>query len=247
MYRQGMVRGGAALAVAAVLAVVGCSSNSGGGGTPAKSADTPKDAAKALTDATVKLQEQSFRTNMRMSVGMQATMSGAMDPKQKSGEFIMMNDTIGQKMKTTMRIVGGVTYVKMYAVGATLPGMDGKAWRKLAGAGDPASLGSIDTFQMTKSLEASADVKWVGEGNVTGTLDLTKSGKSLGIDDALLAKLPAKTIPFEASLDGEGRLVQYVFSMPAIDSQQAIRVEIKYSDFGTPVKVEAPPASEIIS
>ena len=249
MNRRKMMRGGAALAFAAVLAMSGCGGDSTSGGSTsagdAKPADAPKDAKAALVAATTKLQAESFRTTMDM--GGNGTMSGLMDPKTKSGEFKMEAVADGTKVTSDMRIVGGVTYIKLTMPGVDLPGMDGKTWRKLSGAGDVGTLGNFDASDIAKSLDNAADVKWAGDNAVTGTIDLVKSSKQLGLGAVDASKLSTPTMPFQAGFDGEGRLAQYTFTTPAIGSEAATKMDIKYSDFGVPVKVEAPPASQIAS
>ena len=254
MNRRKMMRGGAALALAAVLAMSGCGGNgtadggtSAGGANPAegKPADAPKDAKAALVAATTKLQEQSFRTTIDMGAG--GTMAGVMDPKSKSGEFKMEAVSEGTKITSDMRIVEGVTYIKLTMPGVDMPGMDGKTWRKLAGNGEVGTMGNFDAADIAKSLDTAADVKWAGDNAVTGTIDLAKSSKQLGMGAVDLSKLSTTTMPFEAGFDGEGRLARYTFTTPAIGTEAAAKMDIKYSDFGVPVKVEVPPAAQIAS
>ncbi len=244
-----MRRGGAVLAVAVALAMSGCGNDTAGGGATTtgggdtKAAEAPKDANAALVDAAKKLQEDTFKSTIDM--GGSGLMTGVMDPKQKVGEFIMEAESEGTKIKTEMRIVGGANYIRITMPGADLPGMDGKTWRKLNGNGGTGTLGSFDGADTVKSLESAADVKWAGDDAVTGTIDLTKAGKQLGMGTSDLSKLTTKTIPFEAGFDGEGRLSRYALSLPAIGSEPATKMDMTYSDFGLPVKVVAPPASEV--
>lgn len=235
--------------LAVALAMSGCGGNgtsgdgaaAGGGGT--KAAEAPKDATAALVAAATKLQEQSFKTSIDM--GAAGTVNGVMDPKTKSGEFLMEAESEGQKVKTEMRIVDGVNYVKMTIPGADIPGMDGKTWRKLSGAGGTGTLGGFDASDTAKSLEAAADVKWAGDKAVTGTIDLTKAGEQLGMGAGVADKLPTKVIPFEAGFDGEGRLATYSLEIPAMGAEPATKMNMTYSDYGTPVSIKAPADSEI--
>jgi hypothetical protein len=248
-----MMRGGVALALAAALAMSGC----GGNGTPSGGttgstaggettpADAPKDATAALVAAAKKLQEESFKATIDM--GESGTMIGVMDPKQKVGEFTMDAVSEGTKIKTEMRIIDGTNYIRITMPGSDLPGMDGKTWRKLNGAGGTGTLGSFDATDTVRSLETATDVKWAGKNAVTGTIDLAKAGQQLGMGSSELSKLTTKTIPFEAGFDGEGRLVRYSLTMPSVGAEPSTKMDMTYSDFGLPVKVEAPAASEIAS
>ena len=107
------------------------------------------------------------------------------------------------------------------------------------------ALGGYDPTDTVKSLEAATDVTWAGDDKLTGTIDLDKAGKQLGLGAKDVTKLTEKAIPFEARLDDQGRLVSYALTIPAVGSQQPTKMNITYSDFGLPVDVKAPPASEI--
>lgn len=242
-----MKRGGVALALAAALAMSGCGGNGTAGGDTTggdtKPADAPKDATAALAGAATKLQGDSFKSTIDM--GDSGVMTGVMDPQQKVGEFKMEGVSEGTKIKTEMRIIDGTNYIRITIPGADLPGMDGKSWRKLGGKGGTGTIGSFDATDTVRSLESATEVKWAGDDAVTGTIDLSKAGKQLGMGTNDLSKLTTKTIPFEAGFDGEGRLVRYALTIPAIGSEPATKMVMTYSDFGLPVKVEAPAASEI--
>ncbi len=237
-----MTRGGLALTLAVALAMSGCGGDGEAGG-GAKPADAPKDAAAALASAGSKIQEQSYKSVIDM--GAAGTIDGVMDPKRKTGEFVMSAESEGTKVKTETRIVDGVNYMKMTIPGADIPGMDGKTWRKMSGTGGPGTLGSYDPTDTVKALEAAAEVKWAGDNAVTGNIDLAKAGQQLGMGAGDAAKLPVATVPFEAAFDGEGRLTKYTLTIPAIGSEPATKMTMTYSDFGTPVDVQAPTGAEL--
>jgi hypothetical protein len=238
-----MRRGGIALTLAVALAMSGCGGE-GATGTagPAEEA-APKDATAALVSAATKIQEQSYKNTIDM--GDAGTINGVMDPTRKTGEFVMKAVSDGSEITTETRIVEGVNYVKMSIPGADIPGMDGKTWRKLSGAGGTGTLGSFDATDTIKSLEAAAEVKWAGDNAVTGTIDLVKAGQQLGLGAADAAKLSSSTVPFEAGFDGEGRLVRYVLTIPSVGSGTPTKMTMAYSDFGVPVDVKAPTGAEL--
>ncbi len=105
---------------------------------------------------------------------------------------------------------------------------------------------------------ASNDVRVVGTEPVRGTstthyegtLDLQKvvdqepPDKRAELQDALdfIAEDEATTVPFGLWADGEG-----VAHRLRVDEQGAASVTIEYYDFGVPVEITPPPASEILS
>jgi hypothetical protein len=241
----------ASVMLAALLAAGGCAGNDGstGAGTgtgTGTGVDAPakKDATAALTAAAAELQKDTFKTTVNL--GDQGTMTGVADPASKNAEFVMESTAAGAEGTTTLRVVGGVTYIKIkLKESAGLPGFDGKKWRKLENSGAVGTLGNFDATEMTKSLESAADVEWVDDDTVKGTIDLAKSAKQLGMGTEVLGKLASTKLPFQADI-ADGRLAAYKFTMPAVGSQAAYEFDMRYSDFGTPVDIKAPPAKDIM-
>jgi hypothetical protein len=242
-----MFRGGAVLALTAALTMSGCANRTGGSGDTgagaSKVSEAPADATAALVAATRKLQEDSFKATIKM--GKTGTMTGVMDPRQKVGEFRMEAEEDGTSFTMEMRLVKGTNYMRIAMPGADLPGMDGKTWRKMSNMGGAGTLGAFDPTDTARSLESATNVTWAGDDAVTGTIDLGKAGKHLGVGEKELTKLSTKTLPFEAGFDSEGRLTRQKLTMPAVGSEPATTMEITYTDFGVPVSVQAPPAAEI--
>lgn len=237
------------LITAGVLAASGCA-NSPGGDSGSTSGAAPgsarKDAAAALTSAATELQKDTYKTTVNL--GDQGTMTGVADPASKNAEFVMESTSAGAEGTTTLRVVDGVTYLKIaLKESGGLPGFDGKKWRKLDSSGELGTLGNFDATQMTKSLDSAAEVAWVDDDTVKGTIDLAKSAKQLGVGTEVLGKLSTTKLPFQADIDGDGRLVAYKFTMPAVGSQAAYDFDMKYSDFGTPVNLKAPAAKDIMA
>ncbi|MFD1368036.1 hypothetical protein [Actinoplanes sichuanensis] len=238
-----------ALIAAGVLAAGGCAGSDstttsapGGGAVPEKQ----KDAAAALASAATELQKDTYKTTVNL--GDQGTMTGVADPKSKNAEFVMESTSAGAEGTTTLRVVDGVTYIKIaLKESGGLPGFDGKKWRKLDSSGELGTLGNFDATQMTKSLESAAEVAWVDDDTVKGTIDLAESAKQLGVGTEVLGKLSSTKLPFQADIDSAGRLATYKFTMPAVGSQAAYDFDMKYSDFGTPVNLKAPAAKDIMA
>lgn len=103
---------------------------------------------------------------------------------------------------------------------------------------DPGEAGAV--------LRAIVDVKQTGAGRFAGTTDLTRKGESDIVDDARLKALgeQAKAVPFEATVDSQGRLTSTVVKIPAAGKAKASRYVITYAGYGTTPTPAAPPAGE---
>jgi hypothetical protein len=103
---------------------------------------------------------------------------------------------------------------------------------------DPGEAGAV--------LRASADVKQTGAGRFAGITDLTQQGDAAIVDAARLKALgeQAKAVPFEATVDGQGRLTSAVVKIPAAGKAKASRYKITYADYGTTATPAAPAADE---
>jgi hypothetical protein len=114
----------------------------------------------------------------------------------------------------------------------------------LADPFDPAGLKALSP--------ALTSARRTDDGGFSGTLDLTKAP-----DDASRGLLPhgpdqlagagdvVTDIPFEADVDGEGYLTSMTVRMPAYGQVPAYASTTTFADFGEPVAVQRPEASEI--
>jgi hypothetical protein len=102
---------------------------------------------------------------------------------------------------------------------------------------DPGEAGAV--------LRAAVDVQQTSAGHFAGTTDLTQQGDADIVDPARLKALgdKARAVPFEATVDGQGRLTSTV-KLPAAGKTKASRYEITYADYGSTASPAAPAADE---
>jgi hypothetical protein len=121
--------------------------------------------------------------------------------------------------------------------------------------------------QLTYLKGAADDVKEVGTETIRGektthykaTVDLNKAEASMTADqkkaiDTLKTKLGVTTIPTETWIDGDGRVRKLSITMDlskasgdAAAAAQAgpVTMTMEFFDYGSPVKIEAPPADQV--
>ena len=181
------------------------------------------------------------------------TIEGTMDYVHHRGRIVYSRDN-------EMLFDGNVTYMKW-----PMPWRERAAWLRQDGysdESDPLNLQDRATHNPIGLLGflagASNDVRVVGTEPVRGTstthyegtLDLQKvvdqepPDKRAELQNALdfIAEDEATTVPFGLWADGEG-----VAHRLRVDEQGAASVTIEYYDFGVPVEITPPPASEILS
>ncbi len=157
------------------------------------------------------------------------------------------------------RTLGPVTYTKV-PPGANAP--KGKPWVKV----DNSSSGTADLSDPTGSLAVLkaglGPVQKLGAAQVAGvpttrystSLDVTKAARTVPALKQLQG-LGVTRVPLQIWIDKQGRLRQLTESIDATrfpvsrtgTAPAAIAVTITYSDFGVPVHVTAPPASQVTS
>jgi hypothetical protein len=244
-----------AIAGAALVAAIGLSgcgpeqdnaSGSGAGPAAAEQAAKPADPAAELAAAATRLSEDSLKVKMTMAAGLNA--QGAVD---KSGEKMDMTMVMGEGdegMTISMRKLGSDLYMKFDGALGSMLGADGDKWMHIDAAqvpeGSPFSMESNDPKNAARLIESSAQVQKTGDRSFKGVLDMTKSPT---VNDESLKALGAKAtaVPFTAKADDQGRLIELVVDVEAI-APTAGAMTTTYSDFGSPVSVEAPPASEVV-
>ncbi|MGC4745567.1 hypothetical protein ACLQ28_07880 [Micromonospora sp. DT201] len=188
--------------------------------------------AKSLTmDASVKAGNQSI------------TLSGKMDPATRA---FHISGKAPEPMEA--RLIGDAAYIKSES-------LDGeKPWMKL----DLTKLKPNSTLRQSFDMKSQTGIiggvvsaQEASGGRYTGVADLGKAAAAASTDagmreglesSAKLAKDPT-AIPFEATLDAEGRLTALSYTI-ATKTLGDLVTEMRMSDFGKPVTVEAPPASE---
>jgi hypothetical protein len=246
----------AGFALAATLGLTACGPAEpapAGGGAPAAAEQT--DPTAALAAAAQKLGEESLRFKMEM-VG-SITASGVADPKAGNAQMAMDMGALGEDAKIELRKVGDDIFFNFGKVAGSMPGAkSGKPWMHLDATKLPADssfnmMSPDDPAGTKKMITAMTKVERVGANGYRGTLDLAKS-PTYNKNDSLKALAGNTLVPFTASTDAEGRLVELTLDMSALGASSGAgavpgggKVKTTYSDFGTKVSVSAPSAGEV--
>ncbi|MEV7329147.1 hypothetical protein [Micromonospora sp. NPDC093244] len=92
------------------------------------------------------------------------------------------------------------------------------------------------------------EVRSTGTGAYAGTIDVTKAAEAGSLNAATIAALgtQAKTVPFTAKVDPQGRLSELVLQLPAAGQTAAQEIKMTYSDYGTATAAQKPPADQVV-
>jgi len=236
------------------LATTACQtkgSPGGGGGAQTKSAQ------QILTDAAAKTKGQSFK--FTLSYGTLLTGDGAQDGSGSNASVNMTvaEPTSGITIKVNALVLASDMYMKMDfgALGSAIPGLGdiGDKWMHLDAtkvSGSALSLGlkpGEDSLGAENYIKGVVTAEKVSDTEIKGTLDLTKSAPP-GTDEEALKALgdSAKNVPFNATLDSEGRLSKIVIHMPKVGEFPASDLTTTYSDYGAAVNLQKPAAAETV-
>ncbi|GAA2144056.1 hypothetical protein GCM10009844_17180 [Nocardioides koreensis] len=223
------------------------SSSSSTGGSAA--ADTPEAGSTVAPADFADLYRESFdntttaHMNMKLAMmGQQITGAGDVDYSQDSPAVAMTMDGAafgGQSLE--VRMLDNVMYLDMGSM------TQGKFVKMDLDSPD-SPLGSLaDSMDPSRSMDALESalekVTYVGADgdgdHYEATVDTAAMMKGMGQDVPASAQLP-KTLSYDAWFDSEGR-----FSRMVMDMGSAGTTEMKLSDFGADVSIEAPPADQI--
>ncbi|MGW4501734.1 hypothetical protein ACWENR_24375 [Micromonospora sp. NPDC004336] len=234
---------GVAIVAALSLGLTGCGTKTdadtpaGNGGTNAAPATSsaPADARAELSAAALKLNQQSVRMKLKSSV---IDGDGVMDPATKTGDMTMK---MGPQGTFRVLMLGDDAYLKITGV-AGMP----KKWMhmdatKLGKSGNLNLMPEGDPGGAKQMIDSVVDVKKTGEGAFAGTLDYTRTKSEDKAIQALGEK--AKSVPFTAKVDDQGRLVEFAIDTSVLHESLGM-MTTTYSDFGAPVSVKKPAASE---
>ncbi|WP_433794782.1 hypothetical protein [Actinoplanes sp. CA-252034] len=234
----------AMMALTAAIAIGGCTTGSAGSGAtgPGRTGPAPIISATPTADpldefvaATEALQKESMKVSMSMASVLEA--SGSFDMPGGKADMTMRMTSGGDTEEFSIRLVGKKLYMKMEEI-------SGPDWMSLDVSALPAgnSLNPKNMVNTQLYVDAAVDVTRTGD-SFQGKLDLSKAPDSA---DAGLRALGKKgtVVPFTAEVDDKGRLTEISLDLTVLHAQ-AGKMIAKYSDFGTEVKVAAPPAAEV--
>lgn len=259
-------------ALSLALVLTGCagdgSSDRGTDPAPEAAATTGPAAADLVRTAAAETTETGSSklslTSTTVVGGQDVTFSGegAFDYAEKTGQLSFevpgADGSSAGGGSIEQRIIGPDLFL-------TLPQTPGVFYRlKVADVAGTSLGGSADPTASLQALEGLADVKEVGKEQVRGvetthyegTYDVKEAiAKAQGVAktvlESTLASSDLEDVPFDAYLDGEGRLVKFEqeLQLPATAQTggQPLRstTVLELFDFGTEVVVTAPPADKV--
>ena len=231
------------LAATAALALTACTDNAP---SESRTSTTPTKAPAAkLADAAGRLKNGTFKMTMTVKIDdTDARLDGAMDPTKKISAFTATTKRGGSTSIIEWRILGNVVYLKSNT--SNLPGTKDKPWRRLNQAESASLAEGVDGAKMANPLTQATNVQRTSARHFTGTFDTTAVAKALSLPtpNSSSSATPAPTVAFTADLDDQGRLTRYHLDVPRTKGG-TYPLDLRYSDFGTPVTVQAPPADQI--
>lgn len=248
----------------AVTGLAGCGSADSGAaasdpapsGSPASHSSTPTKVAKH--DISPQKLVALVRSGVADLTTLKVTMStdvagqlvrakGAMDLTGEHPAMQMSMDLTGMGTPTEMRLVDGVMYVQT-TPGGMFTKLDlSDPNSPLNGLGS--TMGDLDPRSMTNSLDADLfdKVTDLGSSKVGGqtlehyrvVMDTGASMKMLKGMSGTGARLP-KELTYDLWLDDHHRMARFAMVM-----KRYLKVTARYYDYGAPVHVVAPPASQV--
>lgn len=237
----------AGLALVASLALVaGCKSDSnspGGSGNASAAAAKPAD---ELAAAVLKL----ATTTHKYTVDVENTdIVGTVDPTAKAVKIDLQSADTSERLTANLVSIGTDMYLKISGLG--LPGLDETKWLHVDGA----KIKSLHMFGISSLTDpvgvlaltsAVKDVQKTGDRTYKGTFDLTKPASGITDQDIRSLAEKAKNIPFEATLDTQGNLVGFKFTVPAFGTEKETPVAMVISDHGAPAGIGKPDAAQTV-
>ncbi|SDT77060.1 hypothetical protein [Actinoplanes derwentensis] len=246
------------LAVAAAIALAGCSNPSGTSTTTPTTPSAPATAAPsassvadpaattALAQATAALGTTSFRATVTAGTGF--NLVAAIDAPSSKGSAELTATGTNTQLTVKSLLLGQDLY-------AQIPGVTKEnTWTHLditrlpEGANVGLRPGQIDPVNTADLLGSTTDVRSTGSRSYAGTLDLTKAAGVAGIDKVTIDGYgpEAQHVPFTAGLDEQGRLSVLTIQPPAVQGKPIVPIEALYTGYGDPVTAAQPPAAQVV-
>ncbi|MFI7550568.1 hypothetical protein ACIBQ2_12530 [Micromonospora sediminimaris] len=96
--------------------------------------------------------------------------------------------------------------------------------------------------------QAVTEVRRTGDGAYAGTLDLSKAADAGSLDPSVITALgpEAKSVPFTAKTDAQGRLTEMVIQLPEGSRPAGQEIKVTYSDYGNATAATKPSADQVV-
>jgi hypothetical protein len=250
-HRRFAAAGVGALAIASLtLAACSSTSNSASPGASTPSASPSVAPADALVAAATSLNGKGYDMTLTAA---SVNGKGSVDPTKHAVTFDAKASEGGQTFELNLTGIGSDLWAKI-DLGAlnSQVGLDPSKWLKIdATKVDESSIGLdlsnlSDVLDIGSLTKAVSNVKRTDATHLTGTIDLTSlTGTEKPDADALKkAGAAAKSVPFTATLDDQGRLSDLKINGDSIDT--GLSVDIAVSNVGSPTAVTPPPAADVV-
>ena len=246
---------GLGMMAAVALGVAGCTADgttpdtSASGATPsAPSSSGAADpaAASALASAAAALGNTSFKITVTSGPGVKLT--GLIDAPNNKGTSTLDLSGPNANLSVKTLLVDQDLYVQVPGITKAGTWTHVDVSRLPEGANVGLRPGRIDPANTAKLLTSTTDVHQVDARSYQGNLDLTKAAGLTGVDKVTMDNMgtAAQNVPFTAGLDDQGRLSALTIQLPAVNGKQSQPLEVLYTDYGTTVDAQRPPASQVI-
>lgn len=243
---------GLGVLAAASLTLAACSSTSSSASPKAstQSASPSVAPADALAAAATSLNGKGYDMTLTAA---NVSGKGSVDPANHAVTFDAKASEGGQTVELVLTGIGSDLWAKidLGALNSQI-GINPSKWLKIDATKVDASTIGLDLSNLSDVLDIGSLIKAVSNvqrtdaTHLTGTIDLTNlSGVEKPDADTLTkAGAAAKSVPFTATLDDQGRLSDLKINGDSIDS--GLSVDIALSNVGSPTAVTPPPAADVV-
>jgi hypothetical protein len=214
-------------------------------GAPASSGAADPAAAAALGRAAAALGNQSFKATLTAGPGVKLV--ALVDPQAGTGTSTVDLSGPNANLQIKSLLLGQDVYVQIPGVTKANTWTHLDVSRLPEGSTFGLRPGQVDPGNTAQALTSATDVQQVDSRSYKGTLDLTKVLGITGVDKVTVDGMgtAAQKVPFTVGLDDQGRPAEMTIQLPAVNGKQNPPVDVLYTDYGTTVNVQRPPASAI--
>jgi hypothetical protein len=229
-----------------------------GSAAPVSASPGTSDAKQALLNSTNEIRNGNFRFTM---AGVGTTAEGQVhEPSQSAQIKLSIGDASSDvSMKLDVIHFKPDSWVKLDLGGqaAKLPGVQSLNLGKYqhldqARIKGDRNLGfdfeKVDPAGSEVLTQGVTEVRQTGEGAYAGTIDVSKAAEAGSLNAEIIKALgqQAKSLPFTAKLDPQGRLSELVIQIPASGQNKAQDIRITYADYGAATAAQKPPADQVV-